>query len=1501
MQQKLAQNVLRYKKDRSRSRVLRRAVIALACAVVFCTTYALILPAITMEKAAVCGLEAHTHSQECYRLPETVKQTYLICSADTLGIHTHTETCYEESGKSVCGYADFLLHTHNDSCFDQNGSLVCSLPEIAEHIHSETCYEQPHVHTAACYTTGRGDLLCTLSDTDPHIHVSECFTPVQKLNCALTEVPAHTHTEACYPYTDILICDQEATEAHTHEAACYAPAAEPSCGLEATEGHAHDESCYIIENQQICPLEEGQTHVHTDSCYALISELTCPIALPAEGALPELICEKPERIVHVHDAACFDADGSLVCALTQLTEHVHDDTCFAIEQILPEEPVLVCEKVQHEHTEACYPTAEDNGDLVPPGVPALDIRYCGIASHTHGDACFNEDGLLMCTMPEHDHNWMCELPPSDTNAVETAEDWEAELPELQGNIAADLIAVAESQLGYTENEANYIIKNDEQLFYSRYADWWSCGEDPYGDWNAKFVAFCLEYAGVTDVPLEPDTAVWPDLLKSCGQWYENNGRFLPISADLVFFDDDGNGEADCVGILGDVSSEDELMTVILERGGKVRQQVCAPDDDDILGYARIPGNFADAGSVQEGWIPVILPEVSEGPVFYISAVYTPQTESYRPYVLRSGSVALYTTPTDMKGYLTEKGGSYFFTLLNADNTGLSKDENGHYIVTPDTTYHLSLSIKSPAGIAPGTYTFPLPEGLSVAEGSGEFTLGEHNELVGTWVIDENGLITMVFNNNMNNRTEVTITASMGVKFSHTDQPIKFDGKITVVIETPPEDDSDAQLKKWGQQGDGSKDRPDPDKIYWTIEILGNKNSRIPGSTVTDILTSGEHSFTDSDRENGLIFMASQRDPVTGEEIPGGWHKWTVPATDITWNTDNSGWSYTIPETVTCKYCGELELGDENWYYWIKYTTTPAETDINGSRYYENTVRFKNQTAVNGTSVQHGDPGTVGIIKDGVFHGDAEGGKFLWEVQATIPGRAEGARAAYFWYVEDTLRVRDDNWKTIGYAENNIDLGSVQAIHDGKIINVPRVQDATDGDMFAWHAHWSNSHEEGIYDLDQIVLLCRCVCTPDSCAHGGYCEGYGYTDDNGEWRIAPFCQCWTVEEDTTFIFTYETDDPSVLERYGGNNNLLWNIANLNRKVPNGSGGWAYENAASADASVPIPGVFKKELTQDYNGYTANYTITVNEAKMQLTEEGSPLTIHDMMSETLAYISGSLVITTEDNDGNIGKLTQGIDYTVTYDGSGNQIVNGAPIHVLDIEILNPQPVKYVLNYDATLIIPSSPDAAVKYSNSATVELWGKTLTVDSTEKLYAELNISAKNYKVQVKKTDAGTGACLPGAVFGLYNEQGGLITSGTTDEKGCLIFETNVIQGVILREHTPYYVQEIAAPPGYALEDAKHWFLFCEEKDIDGNYQRECTYQTAIAGIKKIPGDEIGVFHLTNLQSMYELPETGGMGTTVFHIVGSIMVAAAAVLLAAKKRMRAESESSASERPNTTGC
>ena len=42
-------------------------ILCLSCVVVFCTVYALILPAITLErKKTVCGQEEHSRTEECY-------------------------------------------------------------------------------------------------------------------------------------------------------------------------------------------------------------------------------------------------------------------------------------------------------------------------------------------------------------------------------------------------------------------------------------------------------------------------------------------------------------------------------------------------------------------------------------------------------------------------------------------------------------------------------------------------------------------------------------------------------------------------------------------------------------------------------------------------------------------------------------------------------------------------------------------------------------------------------------------------------------------------------------------------------------------------------------------------------------------------------------------------------------------------------------------------------------------------------------------------------------------------------------------------------------------------------------------------------------------------------------------------------------------------------------------------------------------------------------------
>lgn len=74
-------------KDKVRLKKWKRITLALSCVVVFCVVYALTLPAITLEGKTICGMEEHTHTEECYQDHE------LVCGKEE---HQHTEDCYEK-------------------------------------------------------------------------------------------------------------------------------------------------------------------------------------------------------------------------------------------------------------------------------------------------------------------------------------------------------------------------------------------------------------------------------------------------------------------------------------------------------------------------------------------------------------------------------------------------------------------------------------------------------------------------------------------------------------------------------------------------------------------------------------------------------------------------------------------------------------------------------------------------------------------------------------------------------------------------------------------------------------------------------------------------------------------------------------------------------------------------------------------------------------------------------------------------------------------------------------------------------------------------------------------------------------------------------------------------------------------------------------------------------------------------------------------------------------
>ena len=355
--------------------------------------------------------------------------------------------------------------------------------------------------------------------------------------CAL---PEHTHTEACYTSEQgDLICTQSTEPQHTHTEECYQETQALVCGMEESTGHTHGAECYDEEGNLICGQEESEGHVHGEACYE---------------ASRQLICGQTEEPAHQHTEECYSWNQVLTCGME---EHTHSEACTATEPEEPEEPE--------------------------------EPVFCGKEPHTHGEDCRDEQGELTCTLEEHTHSLACYADPGAD--VETAEIWEQTFGDvaLTGDWRLDALAIAQSQLGYAESTKNYVLAEDGQTLmgYTRYGAWQG---DPYGHWNAMFVSFCLHYGGAENVPMDTDCGSWPGALAD---------GFLPAQSheaapgDLVFFDRDGDGTADRVAIVAEVTAGEEaapsgFTAIEGDVDHAVQQCSYAVEDSTILGYGSLP-------------------------------------------------------------------------------------------------------------------------------------------------------------------------------------------------------------------------------------------------------------------------------------------------------------------------------------------------------------------------------------------------------------------------------------------------------------------------------------------------------------------------------------------------------------------------------------------------------------------------------------------------------------------------------------------------------------------------------------------------------------------------------------------------------------------------------------------------------------------------------------------------------------------------------------------------
>lgn len=423
------------------------------------------------------------------------------------------------------------------------------------------CGKEEHLHSDACYETVLGEatsaeLICL---PEAHTHTEECRNADGALICGKSDLLIHTHNEFCY-HNEQLICPLDQQAGHLHTDACYTADAVLICGLDGTEGHVHTEEC-------------AEVHI-------------------------TLICVREQVAVHTHSESCMDETGAYICGILSAEEHIHGQECLSLTAGTETSRVLSCQAEEHTHTEDCveHPVRTDT-------IPDSET-FCGYIAHAHGDTCRTlicgetdeshehgetcYDAAISCEIAEHVHTLACRSDP--TADTETQADWESSVSgvTLTGNAPADLLAVARSQLGISESELNFAVAEDgvTKLGYNRYGAWFGA---PYSPWNTLFLSFCAQYAGVDAIPLttNPETVVTA-LQADETALYHGAGDYTPSPGDLVFFDTDGDGLTDRLGIVEACSVPNlTLQTIEGDADGQVAQITYTIPVNGIAGYGQL--------------------------------------------------------------------------------------------------------------------------------------------------------------------------------------------------------------------------------------------------------------------------------------------------------------------------------------------------------------------------------------------------------------------------------------------------------------------------------------------------------------------------------------------------------------------------------------------------------------------------------------------------------------------------------------------------------------------------------------------------------------------------------------------------------------------------------------------------------------------------------------------------------------------------------------------------
>ena len=584
----------------------------------------------------------------------------------------------------------------------------------------------------------------------------------------------HTHTADCY--TKVLVCGYEEGQPEDWNATF-----DDSASLDESFGvDAEDDGIALFSAE---PEYIYVPHEHTDDCYQEVKTLTC---LEEE---------------HVHGDDCFDPeDGSLIC---EQFEHVHDDSCYTTDY------ELVCGLEDGELVEELNPayTAVAAFEAPVAAKPVVVSPVIEAPIHYHTDDCYEE--VLTCGLEEHHHTVNCLADPLAD--VEDESDWLAKTnTALSGDWSADLLTVAQSQLGYEQSEKNFELDADDGVtvrHYTRYGEWYG---NPYGEWDVMFLSYCLNYAGIPQsaIPQRAGVLALRSDLRATG--YLMDPQSIPAAQqDAIALCDeempDEAGFADAAGFAdgastfrsirpGDIvfynaavtetvaaENEPQIETLSLESdadtGDPVLSSLNTPADpprteqrttvSETLGIVSDVDEAADTLTVISGNVNGKVDSVQVGISQLTGLISLAAVQEKEGFRAEEAPVVL--------GTMTPGGSITGITVTVNDETVIGNLElaDGDKL---KLDYDYSIPANTITADGDRTLTYQLPEGICLSTAIADRPITQDQKQVGTLNVSKDGHVTLTFNSDF--QADQPFTGSFGLEAEVTTSQIGDGGTIT---------------------------------------------------------------------------------------------------------------------------------------------------------------------------------------------------------------------------------------------------------------------------------------------------------------------------------------------------------------------------------------------------------------------------------------------------------------------------------------------------------------------------------------------------------------------------------------------------------------------------------------------------------------------------------------------------------------------------------------------------